>query len=61
MSPTPMPMVAAANDDASRWQAWERNYMTSSQRAAVHARIAFAIILTGAAAWLGLQLMSIPV
>ena len=35
--------------------------MSSSQRAAFHARIAFAILLTGAAAWLGLQLMSMPV
>jgi hypothetical protein len=61
MSPMPMPMVAAANDDAARWQAWERSYTNSSGRAAMQARIAFAILLTGAAVWLGLQLMSMPV
>jgi len=60
MSPIPMPMVAAADDDAARWQAWERSYMNSTRRAAVQARIAFAIILTGTAVWLGLQLMSRP-
>ena len=61
MSPVPMPMGAAANDDAAHWEAWERTYMNSSRRAAFHARIAFAILLTGAAAWLGLQLLSSPV
>ena len=61
MSPTPMPLASDANTESARWQAWERSYMTSSNRAAMQARIAFAIILTGAAAWLGLQLMSMPV
>jgi hypothetical protein len=61
MSPVPMPMVTAAHDDAARWQAWERSYMNSSRRAAFHARVAFTILLTGAAAWLGVQLLSMPV
>jgi hypothetical protein len=61
MSPTPMPMVAATNDEAARWKAWQRSYISSSQQSARHARIAFAILLTGAAVWLGLQIMSMPV
>lgn len=48
-------------DEAARWTTWEHEYTESSRRTAFHARIAFAIILTGAAAWLGLQLASIPV
>jgi hypothetical protein len=55
-----MPMIAVENDQAARWHAWERSYRTSSHRAAIHARIAFSILLTGAAAWLGLQLFSMP-
>ena len=35
--------------------------MTSSHRAAMQARIAFALLLTAAAVWLGLQIMSMPV
>lgn len=61
MSPIPMPVVAASNDDGARWQAWERTYMRSSRRAANHVRIAFAILLTGAAAWIAFQLLSMPV
>jgi hypothetical protein len=54
-------MVAATNDEAARWQAWEHGCRSSSEQAARHARIAFAILLTGAAVWLGLQIMSMPV
>jgi hypothetical protein len=54
-----MAMAAVEHDD-TRWREWERGYRTSSRRAAVHARIAFAVLLTGAAAWLGLQLFSMP-
>ena len=57
---SPMPMIAVENDEAARWLAWERSYRTSSHRAAIHARIAFGILLTGSAAWLGLQLLSMP-
>ena len=60
MSPIPTPLVGDANDELARWQAWERSYMTSSSRAAMQARIAFALLLTATAAWLGLQLMSMP-
>ncbi len=61
MSPTPMPLVDTTSDETARWRAWERSYMTSSQQAARHARIAFAILLIGAAVWLGLQIISMPV
>ena len=62
MSLTPVPVVASEQqDEAARWQAWVTQYGDSSQRAAVHARIAFAILLTGAAAWLGLQILRMPV
>jgi hypothetical protein len=57
----PMPIAAAENDDAVRWREWERGYRNSSHRAAIHARIAFTILLAGTAAWLGLQLFSMPV
>ena len=61
MSPTPRPMAGTTSDEAADWRAWERSYMISSQQAARRARIAFAILLTGAAVWLGLQIMSMPV
>ena len=57
---SPMPEIAVQNDEAARWHAWERSYRNSSHRAAIHARIAFTILLTGAVAWLGLQLLSMP-
>jgi hypothetical protein len=60
MSPVPMPL-AAEHDDAARWRAWELGYRTSSHRAAIQMRVVFAVFLTGAAAWLGLQLFSMPV
>lgn len=60
MSPIPMPLVHDANDESARWQAWERSYLASSQRAAMQARIAFGLLLTGTAVWLGLQIMSMP-
>jgi hypothetical protein len=60
MSPLPMPMTAAELDDAARWRGWELDYRNSSHRAAIHARIAFTILLTGAAAWLGLQIWMMP-
>jgi hypothetical protein len=61
MSPTPMPLASDANHESARWQAWERSYMLSSQRAAMQARVAFALLLTATAVWLGLQIMSMPV
>ena len=61
MSPIPMPLASDANDESARWQTWERSYMASSHRAAIQARIAFALLLTTTAVWLGLQIMSMPV
>jgi hypothetical protein len=61
MSPIPTAVVHDASDESARWQAWERRYATSSHRGAKQARIAFALILTATAVWLGLQLMSMPV
>ncbi len=60
MNPIPTPIAGDAADESARWQAWERSYMTSSKRAATQARIAFALLLTATAVWLGLQIMSIP-
>ena len=51
----------AANDESARWQAWERSYATSSHRTAMQARIAFTLLLTVIAVWLGLQIMWRPV
>jgi len=59
-SPMPMPMTVATNDEAARWQTWQRSYMRSSHRASKLARVAFAILLSSAAAWLALQIMSMP-
>ena len=61
MSQIPTPLVRDTNDESARWQAWERSYTTSSHRAAMQARIAFALLLTATAAWLGFQIMSMPV
>ena len=61
MIPTLTPLVRDANDESARWQAWERTYAISSARAAMQARVAFALLLTAAAVWLGLQIMSMPV
>ena len=57
----PMPIAAEAHDDAARWRAWQLAYVTSSRRGAVQSRIAFAILLTVVAAWLSLQLLTMPV
>jgi len=61
MSVMPLPVIAAQHDEAARWTAWEREYSDSSLRSAFQARVVFALLLTGAAAWLGLKLMTIPV
>ena len=61
MSVTPLPVMAARHDEAGRWTAWEREYSDSSLRTAFQARVVFALLLTGAGAWLGLQLMTMPV
>jgi hypothetical protein len=50
----------AEDQHAERWRLWQFANARSSQRTAARARIVFAIVLTGAAAWLGLQLLSSP-
>jgi len=45
---------------AETWRLWQLANAKSSRSAAIQARIVFAVILTAAAAWLGLQLLSSP-
>lgn len=54
------PIPAEDQQDAERWRAWQHAYATRSRRTAIRARIVCAVMLTGAAAWLGLQLLSSP-
>lgn len=54
---TPIP---AEDPHAERWRAWQLAYATRSRRTAARARVVFAVVLTGAAAWLGWQLLSSP-
>lgn len=55
--------TAAQPDDeyAERWRQWQVGNAKSSRRAAIQARVAFAVVLTAAIAWLVLQLLSSPV
>jgi hypothetical protein len=48
------------DDQAERWRLWQLGNTRSNRQAATWARIGFAVILTAAAAWLGLQLLSSP-
>lgn len=52
--------VPTEDPHAERWRRWQVGYAKSSRRAAIRARLVFAVVLTGAAAWLGLQLLSSP-
>jgi len=61
MTSSNFPLVADANDESARWQAWERSYAISSNRAATQARVAFTLLLTAIGVWLGLQIMWRPV
>ena len=45
---------------AELWRQWQIGNAKSSRRTATQARILFALILTAAAAWIGLQLLSSP-
>lgn len=40
-----------------RWRQWQLRNAVTSRKDAMHARIAFAILFAGLAAWLGLQLL----
>ena len=48
------------NGLADPWQQWQLGNVKSNHRAAIQARIGFALVLTAAFAWLGLQLLSSP-
>jgi hypothetical protein len=48
------------DEHAEHWRQWQLGNARSNRKAATAARIGFAIILTAAAAWLGLQLLSSP-
>ena len=61
MSLSPLTDIAAHQDEGARWDAWKREYSESSRQQTRYAQIAFAILLTGATAWLGLKIMTIPV
>jgi hypothetical protein len=61
MSLSPSSDIAAQQDEGARWDAWKREYGESSRQQTLYAQVAFAIILTVAAAWLGLKIMTIPV
>lgn len=45
---------------AEPWRKWQLANVKSNRRSALQARIAFALVLTAAAAWLALQLSSSP-
>ncbi len=48
------------DEHAARWRQWQLANTKSNRKAATWARVGFAVILTAAAAWLGLQLMASP-
>lgn len=52
--------VTHESGHADPWQQWQLANAKSNRRAAAQARIGFAIVLTAAFAWLGLQLLSSP-
>jgi len=57
---SPILMDGATTDETTRWQTWQRHYMTSSHSTATHVRLAFAVLLTAATVWLGLQILWMP-
>lgn len=50
----------AEDPHTEHWLRWQRVYAKDNRRAAIRARIAFAVVLTGTAVWLGLQILSSP-
>ncbi|MBI3047524.1 MAG: hypothetical protein HYY76_04365 [Acidobacteria bacterium] len=53
-----MTTTAPREDEyAERWRQWQSGNVNSSRRAATRARIVFALVLTAAVAWLGLQIL----
>jgi hypothetical protein len=54
------PTTPHEDEHAEHWRQWQLASARSNRQAATWARIGFAIILTAAAAWLGLQLLTSP-
>ena len=52
--------VANADGAAERWREWQRRYAESSRKSAKRARIVFTILFMVVGAWLGLELLSLP-
>lgn len=50
-------MAPRADEYAERWRRWQLGNATSSRSAATRARVVFALVLTAAVAWLGLQIL----
>lgn len=50
-------MAPRADEHAERWRQWQIGNANSSRSAASRARIVFALVLTAAVAWLGLQIL----
>ena len=55
-----LPIGGREGDHAARWEAWQRANAKSNRKAEIQARVAFAILLSGTVAWLGLQFLSMP-
>jgi hypothetical protein len=55
-----LPIGGREGDHTARWDEWQLANAKGSRRAAIQARVAFAILLTGTVAWLGLQFLSMP-
>jgi hypothetical protein len=45
---------------ADRWRKWQLANGKSNRRSSIQARVAIALVLTAAAVWLALQLVSSP-
>jgi len=50
-------MAPSADEHAERWRQWALGNAKSSHGAAMRARTVFALVLTAAVAWLGLQIL----
>jgi len=54
-------MIAAHYDEhGETWRQWQIGNAKSNRRASIQARVGLAILLTGAAVWLALQLLASP-
>lgn len=55
-----LPISGREGDHTARWEEWQLANAKRSRSAEIQARVAFAIVLTGTAAWLGFQLLTMP-